>query len=65
MFAAEGTLYRCTSGTNLQAFVQADTEEQYTPKSGDYVERRAPDGAEHSMIILRWPPATRRGLAQR
>jgi hypothetical protein len=56
MFAAEGTLYRYNSGTNLRAFVHADTNEPYTPRSGDYLERRGPDGAEHSMIILRWLP---------
>jgi hypothetical protein len=56
LFKAEGKLYRYNSGTNLQAFVHAETGEQYTPKSGDYLERRGPDGAEHSMIMYRWLP---------
>ena len=56
MFAAEGTLYRYNSGNTLQSFVHADTNAKYTPKPGDYLERRGPDGAEHSMIIYRWLP---------
>jgi hypothetical protein len=56
MFSAAGTLYRYNSGTNLQSFVHATTEERYTPKPGDYLERRGPDGAEHSMIVYRWLP---------
>jgi len=56
LFKAEGTLYRYNSGTRLQDFVHATTNERYTPKSGDYLERRGPDGAEHSMIIYRWLP---------
>ncbi len=56
LFKAEGKLYRYNSGTNLQAFVHAETGEKYTPKSGDYLERRGSDGAEHSMIMYRWLP---------
>ena len=56
LFRAEGRLYRYNSGTNLQGFVHADTGEKYIPKSGDYLERRGPDGAEHSMLFYRWLP---------
>lgn len=56
LFRAEGTLYRYNSGVNLQDFVHAETGARYTPQPGDYLERRGPDGAEHSMIIYRWLP---------
>ena len=56
LFEAGGNLYRYNSGTNLQAFVHPETSAKYTPKPGDYLERRGPDGAEHSMIIYRWLP---------
>jgi hypothetical protein len=56
LFEAEGTLYRYNSGTNLQAFLHAKTNERYTPQPGDYLQRRGPDGAEHSMIMYRWLP---------
>jgi hypothetical protein len=56
LFEAEGTLYRYNSGTNLQAFVHAESNQRYTPRPGDYLERRGPDGAEHSMIMFRWLP---------
>ena len=56
LFKAEGNLYRYNSGSSLQDFVHATTREKYIPKSGDYLERRGPDGAEHSMIMYRWLP---------
>ncbi|MEM8896539.1 MAG: hypothetical protein AAGC85_00475 [Bacteroidota bacterium] len=56
LFKREGKLYRYNSGNNLQDFVHATTREVYIPKSGDYLERRGPNGAEHSMIIYRWLP---------
>lgn len=56
LFKAEGTLYRYNSGTELQSFVHATTNARYTPRPGDYLERRGPEGAEHSMIIYRWLP---------
>jgi hypothetical protein len=56
LFKAEGTLYRYNSGTHLQDFVHTETDERYTPQPGDYLERRGPDGAEHSMIMYRWLP---------
>ncbi len=56
LFKAEGTLYRYNSGTHLQDFVHAETNERYIPQPGDYLERRGPDGAEHSMIMYRWLP---------
>ncbi|MGD9221984.1 MAG: hypothetical protein PVH22_01985 [Desulfobacteraceae bacterium] len=56
LFKAEGNLYRYNSGTRLQDFVQAETNQRYTPQPGDYLERRGPDGAEHSMIMYRWLP---------
>ncbi len=31
-----------------------DAGKAYTPKAGDYLERRGPASAEHSMIVLRW-----------
>jgi len=56
LFKAEKKLYRYNSGTSLQNFVHAETGAVYIPKSGDYLERRGPDGAEHSMIMYRWVP---------
>jgi hypothetical protein len=56
LFKAEGNLYRYNSGTRLQDFVHSETGEKYTPKPGDYLERRGPGGAEHSMIMYRWLP---------
>ncbi|MCB9251590.1 MAG: hypothetical protein H6605_03935 [Flavobacteriales bacterium] len=56
MFEAAGKLYRYNSGNNLQGFVHAVTGEKYTPKAGDYLERRGPEGSEHSMILYRWLP---------
>lgn len=56
LFKAEGTLYRYNSGNYLQDFVHSVTQEIYIPQPGDYLERRGPDGAEHSMIMLRWLP---------
>ena len=56
LFKAEGTLYRYNSGSSLQAFVHATTGARYTPQPGDYLERRGPGGAEHSMIMFRWLP---------
>jgi hypothetical protein len=57
LFKAEGNLYRYNSGTHLQDFVHAKTGDRYIPKPGDFLERRGPDGAEHSMIMYRWLPA--------
>jgi hypothetical protein len=54
LFKAEGKLYRYNSGTNLQAFVHATSGVRYTPKPGDFLERRKDNKAEHSMLILRW-----------
>ncbi len=54
LFKGEGTLYRYNSGTHLQDFVHATTNERYIPQPGDYLERRGADGAEHSMILYRW-----------
>jgi len=54
LFKAEGTLYRYNSGTNLQAFVHATSGVRYTPRPGDFLERRKDNKAEHSMLILRW-----------
>jgi hypothetical protein len=56
LFEAEGSLYRYNSGTELQSFVHTTTNARYLPRPGDYLERRGPDGAEHSMIIYRWLP---------
>lgn len=56
LFKAEGKLYRYNSGNNLQDFVHNTTGQVYIPKPGDYLERRGPNGAEHSMIIYRWLP---------
>jgi hypothetical protein len=56
LFKAEGTLYRYNSGTRLQDFVHAETDVRYIPQAGDYLERRGPEGAEHSMIMYRWLP---------
>jgi hypothetical protein len=56
LFSGAGRLYRYNSGTNLQAFVHTTSGAAYTPKAGDYLERRGPDGAEHSMIMYRWLP---------
>ena len=56
LFKAEGTLYRYNSGANLQAFVHATSGVRYTPRPGDFLERRKDDKSEHSMLILRWLP---------
>jgi len=56
LFKAEGTLYRYNSGVHLHDFVHKTTNERYIPKPGDYLERRGPGGAEHSMIMYRWLP---------
>ncbi|NUQ23327.1 MAG: hypothetical protein HUU34_05195 [Saprospiraceae bacterium] len=56
LFKAEKKLYRYNSGTSNQYFINDDSGETYVPKSGDYLERRGPDGAEHSMLIYRWVP---------
>jgi hypothetical protein len=56
LFSAEGRLYRYNSGANLRDFVHTQTGERYTPRPGDFLERRGPDGAEHSMIMYRWLP---------
>jgi hypothetical protein len=56
LFKAEGNLYRYNSGDHLQDFVHAETNQRYTPQPGDFLERRGPDGAEHSMIMYRWLP---------
>lgn len=56
LFKAEGTLYRYNSGDHLQSFVHAESNEPYVPQPGDYLERRGPDGAEHSMLMYRWLP---------
>ena len=55
MFADEGTLYRYDSSSR-EAFVHAKTGAEYVPQSGDWLERRGPDGAEHSMIMYRYLP---------
>lgn len=57
LFRAEGTLYRYNSGVHLQSFVHRDTGARYRPRPGDFLERRAGDKAEHSMILFRWLPA--------
>jgi hypothetical protein len=57
VFKAQGTLYRYSSGTNLQAFVHAETGAEYIPRPGDFLERRKQgDSPPHSMLILRWIP---------
>ncbi len=56
LFEAAGKLYRYNSGVNLKSFVHSVTGEKYIPQPGDYLERRGPDGAEHSMIMFRWIP---------
>ena len=56
LFKSEGKLYRYNSGNNLQDFVKHGTNDIYIPQPGDYLERRGPNGAEHSMIIYRWLP---------
>ena len=56
LFSDAGRLYRYNSGTSLQGFVHTTSGAAYTPKAGDYLERRGADGAEHSMIVFRWLP---------
>jgi hypothetical protein len=56
LFEAEGKLYRYNSESQPYAFLHKQTRECYAPKPGDFLERRGPDGAEHSMIIYRWLP---------
>jgi hypothetical protein len=59
LFKAEGTLYRYNSGVNLRSFVHRDTGARYTPKPGDFLERRGEGKAQHSMILFRWLPEDR------
>jgi hypothetical protein len=54
LFRAEDNLYRYDSGTRLNGFVHSRTGEPYIPRSGDFLERRGPGGAEHAMIMYRW-----------
>lgn len=39
-----------------------DTGNSYSPKAGDYLERRGPGGAEHSMIMLRWDGSSKEAV---
>jgi hypothetical protein len=52
LFDAEGRLYYYHLGQ--QRWLNMDNGAVYTPRSGDFLERRGEDGAEHSMIVLRW-----------
>jgi hypothetical protein len=51
MFSRAKRLYFYKNSDNTWRRVD-DSSIQYTPKSGDYLERRGPGGAEHSMIML-------------
>lgn len=51
-FRAAGRLYGYHLGR--QRFENMDTGAVYTPQAGDFLERRGADGAEHSMLVLRW-----------
>ena len=42
------------------AWRNVDTGKKYTPKAGDYLERRGPAGGEHSMMMCRWDGAPSR-----
>ncbi|MCI5208113.1 MAG: hypothetical protein D3910_04850 [Candidatus Electrothrix sp. ATG2] len=55
IFKDAGKLYYYHNGLE-RVFKHGSTSEEYVPRPGDYLERRGPDGAEHSMIILRWLP---------
>jgi hypothetical protein len=57
IFKKEKKLYRYNSGTNMQSFVHSENNNPYIPKSGDFLERRKSNKAEHSMIIYRWLPS--------
>jgi len=39
-----------------------DNGNVYIPKAGDYLERRGPAGAEHSMIMLRWDQTSKEAV---
>ena len=57
IFKAAGQLYRYNN--SRQAFLHRDTEELYLPRPGDFLERRADNKAEHSMIMLNWDDAAK------
>jgi hypothetical protein len=52
-----GRAYRYHQGRG--EFIHDVTEVAYTPRSGDWLERRGPDGSEHSMIVLSWNATTK------
>ena len=51
-FYAAGRLYYYHLGRQL--WLHMDTGVAYTPRAGDFLERRGANGAEHSMMMLRW-----------
>ena len=51
-FRDAGRLYYYHLGR--QQWLHMDTGVAYTPRAGDFLERRGADGAEHSMMMLRW-----------
>lgn len=59
-FRGVGALFRYHSGH--QRFEHPDTGAIYRPKAGDFLERRGPDGAEHSMIVHSWDDAAKEAI---
>jgi hypothetical protein len=57
VFRTAGRLYAYHNGQ--QRWLHMDTGAEYAPRAGDFLERRGEDGAEHSMIVLRWHAATK------
>lgn len=56
LFEAEEELYAYKDEGETGGFFNTKTGERYLPQPGDYLERRGPNGAEHSMMIYRWLP---------
>jgi hypothetical protein len=61
MFSSSKRLYFYKNSDNTWRRVD-DSTKRYTPKAGDYLERRGPAGAEHSMIVLRWDSGNKEAI---
>lgn len=61
LFSEAKRLYYYKNSDNTWRRVD-DSSRRYTPKAGDYLERRGPAGAEHSMIMLRWDSSNKEAI---
>jgi hypothetical protein len=55
LFKNAGKLYHYDESSK-RVLKHGSSSNEYVPRPGDYLERRGAEGAEHSMIILRWLP---------